>query len=81
MKGGEMGGVCSMHGEGEKFIQNFIGEPEGKRPLGRPGHWWQDTIKIDLREIGFGVVDWVHLAQNRDQWWALANMVMNLCVL
>jgi hypothetical protein len=54
--------------------------PEGRRPLGRPRRRWEDNIKIDLREIGFGDVDWIHLAQDRDRWRALVNTVMNLPV-
>jgi hypothetical protein len=50
------------------------------RPLGRPRHRWEDNIKMDLGEIGFGDVDWIHLAQDRDRWRALVNMVMNLWV-
>jgi hypothetical protein len=53
---------------------------EGKRPLGRPRRRWEDNIRIDLREIGWGGMDWIDLAQNRDQWKALVNMVMNLRV-
>jgi hypothetical protein len=58
----------------------LVGNPEGTKPLGRPRHRWEDNIKMDLREIGFGDVDWIHLAQDRAQWWALVNMVMNLQV-
>jgi hypothetical protein len=56
----------------------LVGRPEGRRPLGRPRRKWEDNIKIDLREIGFGDVDWIHLAQDRDRWRALVNTVMNL---
>jgi hypothetical protein len=56
----------------------LVGRPEGRRPLGRPRCGWEDNIKMDLREIGFGDVDWIHLAQDRDRWCALVNMVMNL---
>jgi hypothetical protein len=56
----------------------LLGKPEGKRPLRRPRHMWMDHIKIDLREIGWGGMDWNHLAQDRDQWKALVNMIMNL---
>jgi hypothetical protein len=56
----------------------LVGRPEGRRPLGRPRHRWEDNIKIDLREIGFGDVDWIHWAQDRDRWRAVVNMVMNL---
>jgi hypothetical protein len=57
----------------------LVGRPEG-RPLGRPWRRWEDNIKMDLREIGFGDVDWIHWAQDRDKWWALMNTVMNLRV-
>jgi hypothetical protein len=56
----------------------LVGRPEGKRPLGRPMRRWEDNIKMDLRDIGFGGVDWIHLGQDRDLWQALVNMVMNL---
>jgi hypothetical protein len=56
----------------------LVGKPEGKRPLRRPRHRWEDNIKMDLREIRFEGVDWIHLAQNRDHQQALVNMVMNL---
>jgi hypothetical protein len=58
----------------------LVGRPEEKRPLGRPRRRWEDNIKMDLGEIGFGNVDWIHLAQNRDTWWALVNTRMNLRV-
>jgi hypothetical protein len=58
----------------------LVGSPEGRRPLGRPRRRWEDNIKMDLREIGFGDVDWIHWAQDMDRWWALVNMVMNLRV-
>jgi hypothetical protein len=58
----------------------LVGRPEERRPLGTPRHRWEDNIKMDLREIGFGDVDWIHLAQDRDRWRALVNMVMNLWV-
>jgi hypothetical protein len=56
-----------------------VGKPEGKRPLGRPRHRWEDNIKRD-REIGWGGMDWFELAQDGDQWRALVNMVMNIQV-
>jgi hypothetical protein len=59
----------------------LVGRPEGRRPLGRPRHRREDNIKMDLKEIGFGDVDWIDLAQDRDRWWALMNTVMNLRVL
>jgi hypothetical protein len=58
----------------------LVGNPEGERHLGRPRRRWVDNIKMDLREIGCDVMDWINLAQNRDQWRALVNAVMNLRV-
>jgi hypothetical protein len=58
----------------------LVGRPEGRRPLGRPRCRWEDNIKMDLREIGFGDVDWIHWAQDRDWWRALVNTLMNLRV-
>jgi hypothetical protein len=58
----------------------LVGRPGGRRPLGRPRHRWKDNIKMDLREIGLGDVDQIHLAQDRDRWWALVNTVMILRV-
>jgi hypothetical protein len=57
-----------------------VGRPEGRRPLGRPRRRWEDNIKMDLGEIGFGDVDWIHWAQDSDRWRALVNAVMNLRV-
>jgi hypothetical protein len=58
----------------------LVGMPEGKRPLGRSRRRWVDNIKVRLREIGWNGMDWIDLAQNRDQWRALVNTVMNLRV-
>jgi hypothetical protein len=58
----------------------LVGMPEGRRPLRRPRRRWQDNIKMDLGEIGFGNVDWIRLGQDRDKWPALVNTVMNLRV-
>jgi hypothetical protein len=58
----------------------LVWKPEERRPLGRPRRRWEDNIKMDLREIGFGDVDWTHLAQDRDRWRGLVNTVMNLRV-
>jgi hypothetical protein len=55
-------------------------EPEGKRPLGRPRCRWLDSIKINLRELGWGGMDWIDLPQDRDQWRALVDTVMNFRV-
>jgi hypothetical protein len=59
----------------------LVGKPEGKRPLGGPRHKWVDNIKMDLVAMGWGGVDWIGLAQDRDKWRALVNAVMNLRVL
>jgi len=55
-----------------------VGKPEGKRPLGRPRRRWEGNIKMDLQDVGFEVMDWIELAQERDRWRALVNAVMNL---
>jgi hypothetical protein len=56
----------------------FAGKPEGKRQLGRPRRRLEDSIRRNLREIGWEGVDWIHLAQDMDQWRSLVNTVMNL---
>jgi hypothetical protein len=58
----------------------LVGRPEGRRPLGRRRRRWEENIKMDIMEIGFGDVDWIHWAQDRDRWRALVNTVMNLWV-
>jgi hypothetical protein len=57
-----------------------VGNPDGKRPLGRPRRKWVDNIMMDLRGIRWGGMDWIDLAQDKDQWRALVNTVMNLRV-
>jgi hypothetical protein len=57
-----------------------VGKPEGKKPIGRPRCRWVDNITMDLRKLGWGSMDWIDLAQDRDQWRALVNMVINLQV-
>jgi hypothetical protein len=74
------GHVAHM-GEGRNVYRVLMGKPKGKRPLERPKHRWEDWIKMDLREIGWGGIEWIHLAQDRDHWWAVVNAVMNLWVL
>jgi hypothetical protein len=64
-------------GERRNVYRVLVGKPEGKRPLERPRHRLEDGIKIDLREIGWGDVEWIHLAEDRDRWLALVNAVMN----
>jgi hypothetical protein len=68
-------------GEGKNVHRVLVGKPEGKISLGRSRHGWQDGIKMDLREIGWGGVEWINLAQDRDRWRAVVNAVMNLRVL
>jgi hypothetical protein len=75
-----MGRACSTNGEKRNAYRILVGRPEEKRPLGRPRRIREDNIRIDLREIGWGVMDWIDLAQDRDQWRALMNTVMNLRV-
>jgi hypothetical protein len=58
----------------------LVGKPEGTRPLERPRCRWEDNIKMDLREVGWGGMGWINLAQDRDRWQALVNAVMNLRV-
>jgi hypothetical protein len=58
-------------GEERKVNKVLVGKPEGKRPLGRPRRRWEDGIRIDLREIGLGGVNWIRLAQYRDRWRAV----------
>ena len=70
----------STNGEIERCIQGFGGKPEGKRPLGRLKHRWEDDIKIDLQEVGCGGVSWIDLPQDSITWRALVNAVMNLRV-
>ena len=67
-------------GEGRVVYRVLVGKPEGKRPLGRPRRRWEDNIKMELQEVGCGVMDWIELAQDRDSWRALVNAVMNLQV-
>jgi hypothetical protein len=67
-------------GEARGAYNILVRRPEGRRTLGRPRYRWEDNIKMDLREIGFRDVDWIHLAWDRDMWRALVNTVMNLLV-
>jgi hypothetical protein len=67
-------------GEKRNACRNLVGKPEEKRPLGRPRRRWVDNIRMDLREIVRGSMDSIDLAQDRAQWRALVNTVMNLRV-
>ena len=66
--------------EGRGVHKVLVGKPEGKRPLERPRHRWEDNIKMDLEEVGMGSKDWMGLAQDRKRWRALVSTVMNLWV-
>jgi hypothetical protein len=68
-------------GEERKVYKVLVGKLEGKRPLGRPRRRWEDGIRMDLREIGLGCVDWIRLAQDRGRWRAVVSAVMNLRVI
>jgi hypothetical protein len=76
-----MGGACSTNG-GKKGKANklVVGEPEGKRSLGRPRRRWVDNIRMDLGEVGWGDEDLIGLAQDRNRWRALVNSVLNFRV-
>jgi hypothetical protein len=67
-------------GERRNAYRKLVGKPEEKRPLGRPRLRWVDNIKIDLRETGWDGVDWIDMDQDRDQWRAFVNTVLNLWV-
>ena len=73
-------GHVARMGEGRGVHGVLVGKPEGKRPLGRPRRRWEDNIKMDLQEVGYGGTDWIELAQDMDRWWALVNAVMNFRV-
>jgi hypothetical protein len=67
-------------GEVRNAYNILVGKPEERRPLGRPRRRWEDNINMDLGEIGFGDVAWIHLALDGDRWRALVNTVMSLRV-
>jgi hypothetical protein len=68
-------------GEERKVYKVLVGKPEGKTPLGKQRLRWEDGIRMDLREIGLGGVDWIRLSHDRDRWRAVVSAVMNLRVL
>jgi len=80
IKKNEIGGSCSAYGEKRGVYRVLVGKPEGKRPLGRTRRRWEGNIKMDLQEVGFGDMDWIEVAQDRDSWRALVTAVMNLRV-
>jgi hypothetical protein len=71
-------GHMARMGEGRGVYRVLVGRPEGKRPLGRPRRRWEDNIKMDVRETGIDGANWIQLAQDRVQWGAFVNTVMNL---
>ena len=73
------GHVASV-GEERGVYRVLVGKPEVKRPLGRPGRIWVDNIRMDVQEMGFGYMDWIGLAQDRDRWQTLVSAVMNIRV-
>jgi len=74
-----MGAACSTYGGRRGVCRGLVGNPEGKRPLGKPRYRWEDNIKINFQEVGG--MDWIDGAQDRDRWRALVNAVMNFRVL
>jgi hypothetical protein len=80
VKEDEMGRACSTNREKSNPYRILVGKPEGKISLGRSRRRWEDNIRMDLRKIGWGGMDWIDLAQDRDQWRVLVNTVMNLWV-
>jgi hypothetical protein len=74
-------GHVARTGEKRNAYRISVGKPEGLKPIKRRRRRWEDNIKMDLKEIGWGGMDWIDLAQDRDQWRGLVNTVMNLWVL
>ena len=75
-----MGGAGSAYGVDKRRIPVLVGNSEGNRPLWRPRHRWEDNINMDLKEVGFGGMDWIELAQDRARWRAIVSAVMKLGV-
>ena len=73
-------GHVARVGEGRVVYRVLVRKPEGTKSLGRPRRRWEDNIKMDLQEVGCGVMGWIELAQDRDRWRALVNAVMNFLV-
>jgi hypothetical protein len=75
-----MGGACSANGERRDTYRVLVEKPDGERPLGKRRHRWEENIKMGLQEVGFGGMDWIELAQDRDRWRTLVNAILNIRV-
>jgi hypothetical protein len=75
-----MGVACRTWGERRGVYRVLVGKPEGKSLLGRPRRRWENNIKMNFQKVGFGGMDWIKLAQDRDRWRTLVNAVMNFRV-
>jgi hypothetical protein len=76
----ELGRACSTHEEKWNSYAVLVRKPEGSTPLGRSRRRWEDNIKMNLREIEYGGMDWIYLPQDRDPWRALVNTIINIRV-
>jgi hypothetical protein len=75
-----MDGACGAKGEERGVYRVLVGKPEEKRPLGRHRRRWENDIRLDIQEVGYGSMDWIGLAQVRGRWRAIVNAVMNFRV-
>jgi hypothetical protein len=75
-----MGGACDTYGDRRGVYRVLVGKPEVRRPLLRPMHRWEDNFKIDLQEVGWGGMDWIAVAEDRETCRALLNTVLNVRV-
>jgi hypothetical protein len=73
-------GHVARMGEGRDAYRVLVGIPEGRRPLGRPRRRWEDNIKLNIQEVEWDGFDWIDMAQDRDRWLALVNVLINLRV-
>jgi transposase InsO family protein len=73
-------GLVARMGEKRNAYRLLVGKPEGRRPIGRPRRMWVDNIRMDLGEVGWGGVDWIGLAKDRNRWRAVVNSVLNIRV-
>jgi hypothetical protein len=78
VKASEMGKTCSTHVRGEEIVQGYGGRARWNGPLERARRRWENEIRMDIGEIGLGDVDWIRLAEDRDQWRVVVSAVMNL---